>query len=281
MLIGIMDSTRVADKDVSYSTLVLTKLRHAGVNFISTVLTITRPFCHYPWYGNTINEYFFENFNIIVTLCNAIGLGLQVDIFNEPSLRHGNPLCYPSADPGLVRRVPSGSWAIICREYIRRVVEVINRLHFGAVLFVLEGSRSAAFEGWCYEWARKCGLSGHLIIVSNSVKGVPGVVHSPHVHSLADVDRHARPGAYLSDDGWYPLGEKQIAGAVRAARSKGCAAYESLLGGCLSGEQPLDKNGEPKGGHVDYAERKRPMIDQLQRGIVARMVTALVNAGSK
>jgi hypothetical protein len=274
MLKGIMDSTRVADVDAVYSQAVLEGLRDAGMNFISTVLTITRPFCEYPWQGSRVNDSFFSRFESLVAWCNEIGLGLQVDLFNEPSLRHGNPLNYPSADPGLVRRVPSGSWAVICREYIRRVVPIVNSLNFGAVLFVLEGTKSGPFEGWCYEWAKKCGLSNHLIIVSNSVKGALGVVHSPHVHSLEDIHRHGRPGAYLSDDGWYPLDEKKLGAAAKLARRKGCAAYETLLGGCLSGEQPLDLNGNPKGGHVPYQKRVRPKLDQLRRGIVARMIKA-------
>lgn len=278
MLRGIMDSTRIADTDLAYSKEVLRGLRDGGMNFISTVLTITRPFCQYPWQGTQFNESFFDRFAAIVEWCNHLGLGLQVDLFNEPSLRHGNPLCYQSADPNLVRKVPTGSWAALCREYIRRVVPLVNRLNFGAVLFVLEGSGSAAFEKWSYDTALELGLSDKLIIVSNSVKGHPVVVHSPHVHSLADIKRHGKQGAYLSDDGWYPLDEKKLGSAAKLAKERGCAAYETLLGGCLSGEQPLDAQGNPRGGHVGYTKRVRPTLQQLRDGIVARLVTAMGEA---
>lgn len=278
MLRGIMDSTRIADTDLAYSKIVLEELRNAGVDFISSVLTITRPFCQYPWQGTQFNESFFDRFAAIVEWCNHLGLGLQVDLFNEPSLRHGNPLCYQSADPNLVRRVPTGSWAALCREYIRRVVETFNPIKFGAMLFVLEGTGSAAFEGWDYDWAKKCGLSGHIIIVSNSVKGHPGVVHSPHVHSLADIKRHGKQGAYLSDDGTYPHNEKKLNQFVSAAKGKGCAAFESLLGGFLSGESQLDSSGNPTGRRVEYNRRVRPTLSQCKNGIIGRMVMAFGRA---
>jgi len=272
-----MDTTRVSDVDSHYSYDVIDALSAAGVNAISSVLMVTRPFCEYPcapkcgpW-----NERWWERFESVVEYCNNCGLGLQLDLFNEPSLRPGNPLCLPAADPNFVRKTPTGAWARWCQEYIRRVVPIANRIHFGAILYVLEGTNSKAFEMWCHAEAKAAGLKDSLFIVSNSVKNVPGVIYSPHVHSIAAVREHARRGAYLSDDGWYPLNEKKLVAAVRIARDKGCAAYETLLGGCLSGEQPLDAAGEPTGGRVPYNKRKRPSIDQLRRGIVGRMIRAL------
>ena len=280
MLRGIMDTTRAADKNSNYSVEILRLLSLVGVNFVSTVLTVSRPFCEYPWDRQTgrWNEAWWARLDTVISVCNYLGLGLQLDLFNEPSLRHGNPLCYPEADPALVRKTPTGAWAKQCRAYIQRVVPLANELKLGAILYVLEGSNSRAFEAWCHNEAQEAGLSPKLLIISNSVKNYPGVIHSPHVHSLADVKRHAHQGAYLSDDGAYPMDEKKIASWSKAALNNGCVAYETLLGGCLSGEQPLDEKGEPKGGHADYDERKRPTIEQLTRGIVPRMVGALVRA---
>lgn len=275
MLKGVMDTTRAGDLDNDYARELLTGFKAAGIDFISTVMMVTRPFCVYPWVRDEWYRPFWTHLDILVDICNEIGMGLQLDLFNEPSLRHGNPLCLPIADPNLVRKTPAGYWAKWVKEYINMAVVPLNRLKFGAILYVLEGTGSAPFEKFCHEVACEAGLKPEIRIISNSVKNYPGVIYSPHVHSLNAVKKFSKPGAYCSDDGWYPLDEVKLAKAAGIAKSRGCAAYETLLGGCLSGEQPLDANGEPAGGHVDYDKRRRPAIAQLKKGIVGRMVQAL------
>jgi hypothetical protein len=304
MIRAVMHGTLIADVWDPEWREKLRALAKAGVNLVSVVLTMPRPGfsppCEYPFVcirgrqGDSWpnaeydlaspNPDYWRHFIAVLTECAALGLMAQIDIFNEPSLRNGDPICWNrwGEDVGNFQRRPAGIWAQIVRAYSRLAISnyVCSPLRPVMYLGLLEGTGSREFEQFVYESVADLLLPGS-IIVSNSVRQFPqGGLHlfkySPHMKSLADVRDAAGPGRYLSDDGYLDNGPKAIAAAVKIAKQKGCAAYESLFGGALSGQLVLDANGEPH-GTVPVPDRQRPKLSRLSRGVTPRMVKALVS----
>lgn len=281
----------------------LRALKRAGVDGLSTVLTVSRPAfsprCEYPFltvYGRqgdsypdaeydllSYNAYYWRHFAEVLAECAVLGLWLQIDLFNEPSVRNGNPLCWNrwGENAANFRDTPRDTWAAIVWHYSRHAIQTCVDSPLRPVIFcvTLEGSGSWRFEKFVFGSVRDL-LPEGSIVVSNSVDKFPAgtkfmFVYSPHVKSLAEVRAKASRGAFLSDDGWPDNGAGQIAAAVDVAEAGGCAAYESLLAGALSGELVLDAQGRPH-GTAPQAKRARPDLARLSRGVTPEMVLALV-----
>jgi hypothetical protein len=287
---GLMHTTLITDiNDNQWEAKLNGLYKYGHIDFLSSVVQVVRPkfgvVTPYKKVGEKYdltqwNDEFFAHLDKVLNWCKAHNVILQLDIFNEPTARHTNKLPAYSGDniqgfvgnfPDDLRKPPSGAWEKIARELIIKMVPYINR--GGAVLWLLEGTGSGNFEMWGWNIAKNNGLSPSVYIITNS--NLPGAIKSPHMHSIADVKKHAKRTAYLSSDGWDKDSPSLYNQSMSICVSKRCAAFETYAKGFISGYHKLDANGNTIGGIQPYDKRERPTLQQLSKSQFAKFILTM------
>lgn len=287
LMCGLMHTTLLTDVNDRECFQKLDALyQYGNIDFMSTVVQVVRPKFNVvtPYKKMPNGKYdltqwspeFFRHLDKVLKWCESHPANtpcghviLQIDMYNDPTARNDNMLPAYSGDniqgyrgnfPNDIRKVPTGAWAEICTQLIKKMVPYINR--GGAVLWVLEGAGSAPFEQWCWDVAKTNGLSQSVYVITNS--NLPGAVKSPHVKSVASVKSGAHAGYYGSSDGWQGDSPSKYNQCLSICYSKRAAAFETWANGTISG-----------GYNVSKEQRVRPTLVQLSQGQFAQFILTM------
>jgi hypothetical protein len=276
-------------------------MRDAGIDGFSSSMQICRPAfpCVYPWttaWGEngsssstydlmSVNGAWLDHLDDVLNHACTISAMIQGDLLNEPTLRHGEMMCFGhnvqniAAEVGMVRRDPVGAWRAVLENWLSETLPIL-KVHERnvAVLTVLEGTRSRGMEEFLVRFLYCDEDDGkHLVfyddetgsgtpLVSNDVHH-PLIIYSPHLHDLKTIKGY-KARTYISTDGWNGETIGDIRSYVPSRRGKGDPAIESYLRGYLSQK----KLGLP------YAERRRPTIADLKGNYGGKMIAAFARA---